>query len=346
MVIKFLNLGMTNRRLLSIVLFFWLISFLYLIIGAILFSRSSFEGVILIVFSQLLLLGEIIVCLFYIFPKFWRANKAISLTASVISLLLTIVFLRYSFEEVLFVKYLGFKPNPHLDPYYFIYDNFYFSLPGVFIALIVYLVAKSFEVEKKNKVLQAGMEQAELNFLKSQLNPHFLYNTLNYMYSIALPLSENLSTAILKLSDTMRYTLAQNKRDMLTLAEEVVFIEDYIALHSMQFHPNFYHTFSITGEIERLRMPPLLLAPFVENAIKHGITHIEKQPVNIRLNVTPAILEFEVSNYINTQFQQKGSGIGIANVKRRLEILYPGKHTLHMEKNDLVYRISLIVKLW
>ncbi|WP_293924853.1 sensor histidine kinase [Sphingobacterium sp. UBA6320] len=345
MAFKFLNLDMTNRRLLSIVLFFWLISFLYLIIGAVLFSRLSFEGVILIAFSQLLLLVEIVVCLFYIFPKFWRLNKAVPLTASIVLLLLTIVFLRYSFEEVLFVKYLGFKLNPHLDPFYFLYDNFYFSLPGVFIALIVYLVAKSFEVGKKNKALEAGMEQAELNFLKSQLNPHFLYNTLNYMYSIALPLSENLSTAILKLSDTMRYTLAQNKRDLLPLSEEVGFIEDYIALHSMQFYPHFYHTFSIEGAIDKLLFPPLLLAPFVENAIKHGITHVEKQPVNIRLDVTSKTLVFEVSNYINAQFREKGSGIGIANVKRRLEILYPGQHSLNMEKNDLVYRISLMVKL-
>lgn len=165
------------------------------------------------------------------------------------------------------------------------------------------------------------------------------------MYSIALPLSENLSTAILKLSDTMRYTLAQNKRDMLTLREEVRFIEDYIAMYSMQFHPNFYHTFSITARIDQLLFPPLLLVPFVENAIKHGITRVKKQRVNIRLYVWSKTLEFEVSNYIDKQFQEKGSGIGIANVKRRLEILYPEKHTLNMEKNDLVYRISLIVKL-
>lgn len=336
---------MTNRKLLIIVLFFWLISFLYLIVGAALFSRSSFEGVILIIFSQVLLLGEIIACVFYIFPNFWRVQKAIALIVHIVLLLLVIVVVRYAFEEVLFVRYLGFQPNPDLDPYFFLYDNFYFSLPGVFIGLIVYLVARSFDIEKKNKELQISMEQAELNVLKSQLNPHFLYNTLNYMYALAMPLSESLSTAILKLSDTMRYTLAQHKRSLLPLTEEVGFIGDYIALHSMQFSPHFYYLFSIDGDIDGLLFPPLLLAPFVENAIKHGVTHVETQPVVVRLKITDSLLVFEVHNLINVQAPQTGSGIGIANVRRRLEILYPGRHTLNMDKDDVVYRVSLSVKL-
>ncbi len=336
---------MTNRTLLGIVLFFWLISTLYLLTGAIIFSKSSFEGIILITSSQLLLLGKILLCLFYIFPRYWKKNKVIHLIVSITLLVLLSVTIRYYLEEVLFVRFLGFPPSPNLNPYFFVYDNFYFSFPGIFIGMIAYLVAKAFDVEQKNKQLRDHLQQAELNFLKSQLNPHFLYNTLNYMYAIALPISDKLSLAILKLSNTMRYTLTQNKKSLMPLSEEIQFIEDYIKLHAIQFEPAFYHHFSIEGNTDQIVFPPLVLVPFIENAIKHGITNVASTPIEIRLVASPQQLIFEVSNYINQQLKDEVSGIGLANVQRRLEILYPDKHTLLINNDSPLFKIKLTVNL-
>lgn len=336
---------MTNRRLLAIVLFFWIISLVYLLVGAVVFSKSAFQGVVLIATSHILLLGKILVCLFYIFPRFWKKTKVLQLIASTFSLMLLFVAIRFLLEEVLFVYYLGFPESSGLNPYFFIYDNFYYSAPGVFIGLIVYLAAKSFEASQQNKKLTESVQQAELNFLKSQLNPHFLYNTLNYMYAIAMPVSDKLSLSILKLSETMRYTLTQHKEGLMPLTEEISFIQNYIELHAIQFAPDFYYEFSVEGEVDQLLFPPLLLVPFVENAIKHGVKEIRTQPLEIRLELSQQQLRFWVSNHIHRRLKDMVGGVGLANVKRRLEILYPNKHTLVIENDSYIFKILLTVNL-
>ncbi len=332
-------------KLLRIALFFWLASTLYLLVGALAFAHSSFAGIVLITSTQILLLVKILICLFYIFPRYWRGDKVPHLLISILALSLLTVSIRYVLEEIIYVRFLKFDPTPGLDLYFFVYDDLYYSLPGIFAALVAFLVVRSFEVEQKHKELKVAMRQAELNFLKSQLNPHFLYNTLNYMYATALPLSDKLSNAILKLSDTMRYTLAQNEKTFTPLIDEVLFIEDYIQLQGLQHNNPLYYFFIREGAIDDTLFPPLILIPFVENAIKHGVVDTDSKPIRILLSVRDKKLTFEVSNYIQQRLKDNTNGIGLANVQRRLNILYPARHTLQIDASEEIYRITLTVNL-
>jgi two-component system LytT family sensor kinase len=336
---------MMNRKLLRIASFFWLVSTIYLLIGAFSFAHSSFAGILLIASSQILLLIKILICLFYIFPRFWRRDKIPQLIISILVLSLLTVSVKYVFEEILYVRFLGLEATPNLNLYFFVYDDLYYSLPGIFAALVAFLVVGSFEAEQKHKEFKESMRQAELNFLKSQLNPHFLYNTLNYMYAMALPLSAKLADAILKLSDTMRYTLAQNEKTFTPLIDEVSFIEDYFHLHGLQYNSLLYYHFVREGEIDDTLFPPLILVPFIENAIKHGVVNEDSKPINVLLSVRDGKLTFKVTNYIHLQLKDNTSGIGLANVRRRLNILYPSKHTLQINANQDIYHITLTVNL-
>lgn len=334
-----------DRKLLRIALFFWVASTIYLLVGALSFAHSSFAGILLIASSQILLLIKILICLFYIFPRFWERDKIPLLIISILILLLLTAGIRYVIEEILYVRFFELPPTPGLNLYFFVYEDLYHSLPGILAALVAFLVVGSFEAEQKHKELKASMRQAELNFLKSQLNPHFLYNTLNYMYAMALPLSDSLSHAILKLSDTMRYTLAHNEKTFIPLIDEVSFIEDYFQLHAIQYSSPLCYHFVKEGKIDSTLFPPLILVPFVENAIKHGVVDADSKPIRIRLSVRDGKLTFEVSNYINRRLKDNTSGIGLANVQRRLNILYPSKHALLINASQDIYSVTLTVSL-
>lgn len=334
-----------HRRVYKVIWIVWLLSTAYLLIGAVTFGRASSIGVVLIAQSQLVLLINILISTRYIFPRYWKKGKWMWLLVSIVILNLACVMLRFAIEESLLVRWLDFPKTENLNLLFYTYENFYYTLPGFFIALIIFLTARGFEMEKRNAELQSKMQEAELHMLKSQVNPHFLYNILNYIYAEALPISDKIARTVLKLAATMRYTLAQIEHRIMPLQDEVQFLQEYIDLHAVQSENGFYCHFEKEGLLDEVYLPTCMLLPFVENAFKHGVTNDASTPISIDLKVTPHMLHMKVKNKINRDLKDHANGIGLHNVRRRLAILYPDRHALQTKEEGDSYFTDLRISL-
>jgi len=199
-----------------------------------------------------------------------------------------------------------------------------------------------FKTELENKNLHA-----ELAFRKMQINPHFLFNTLNNIYSLSLDNSKETPGAILKLSEMMRYMLEETDDESKTvpLQNEINFINDYIELVHLGMAEKFYLKFNTEGDFKHKRILPLLLIPIVENAFKHGMLKDAENPVIINIAIQSNELKLMVSNKKRTLTKHVVSGIGLENVKTRLQLAYPGKHDLVIGESSHFYEIFLSVTL-
>lgn len=285
-------------------------------------------------------------CYLLVFPLFGLRGKLMKLILGILSALALFIVLRYTIEEVLFPYFFGFDNyNEGTSMKVYVGDNIYWGSPAIMVSAILWSVQNAFKREQENEVLRQEVTRAELAFLKSQINPHFLYNSLNYIYSLAIPVSEKLSTAVLHLSDLMRYTLKESPDGKVKLEQEVTYIENYIELFKMRFAPEFYVNFKAEGVDADQTVASLILIPFVENAFKHGVVNDAGRPVRIRLSVLGNRLTFTVSNTINRSQKDHSSGVGLTNIKRRLELLYPGQHELLISENGQTYKTTLNIIL-
>lgn len=284
-------------------------------------------------------------CYFWVFPKFMKLGKLPQLIGGIILALLLFQVSRYLLEQFLSYHWFGktnFRGNFSLTG--MILTNVYYGTWMIGICAAIYATQRYFEQQRLNGMLQEEATKAELSFLKNQINPHFLYNSLNYIYSLAIPLSEQLSDAVLKLSDMMRYTLKEHPDGMVNLIQEWQYIQDYVSFFRLRFDPQFCVKLEAEG-IQDQRIATLLLIPFVENAFKHGAVDDPKQPVKIKLNVVKNKLTFTVSNRISQKEKDPSSGIGLINVERRLKLIYPDRHELLISTNGRTYKTTLTMLL-
>lgn len=209
---------------------------------------------------------------------------------------------------------------------------------------------KQAEAELRLSEVESQQIRAELNLLKAQINPHFLFNALNSIYSLSLNQSEKTPSAVMLLSKLMRYHLESSNTPEVPLSEEVDFIHSYIELEKLRFGKKCIIDFDYTGVNESIRIPPLLLIPLVENCFKHGMSmEKERNEISINLHLKNKHLEFETMNSI----PEKGSNYsddkkvktGIPNVKRRLKILYDNRFQFNIEESKGKYHTSLIIDL-
>lgn len=187
--------------------------------------------------------------------------------------------------------------------------------------------------------------EMELQLLKSQLNPHFYFNTLNNLYGLAMIAPKKAPDAILKLSDIMEYVIYDCRHDKVPLAKEIKFLQSYIELEKLRYDTDAHIAMNVTGSADNRSISPMLLIQFVENAFKHGI---EKEKVNsflqININVHNGTLEYESHNSINS-YAGKNGGVGLTNVRKRLDLLYPQKHELQVVSGDHEFRVKLKLTL-
>jgi two-component system LytT family sensor kinase len=201
-----------------------------------------------------------------------------------------------------------------------------------------------FKNDRQKKEMEAEKLASELAFLKSQVNPHFLFNILNNICSLARKKSDETENAIIKLSQIMRYMLEDSKDEKVSLEKEVEYLQSYIELQRLRLPEMVKIDFSIGGRPELLSIEPLLLIPFIENAFKHGVSYQDSSEINIRLLCRGQALSFSVENHIakhQDETIEQGSGIGLKNVIRRLELLYPGKHQLQISDDGKKYHVVL-----
>jgi sensor histidine kinase YesM len=220
----------------------------------------------------------------------------------------------------------------------FFLDHLLYTLISLVFGVVFYFIRWSRYKELQQKDLEIQRRQAELSFLRSQINPHFLFNSLNNIYSLVYQGSGQALTAIAGLSDLLRYML-YDVAEKVPLATEMDYIRKYIGLQQLRFdHPAEVHI-KVDGSMEGVAIPPLLLIPFVENAFKHG--DLSKAGMDIYLQSSKQKTYFHCTNRKGLHQKDPGGGIGLENVKRRLSLLYPGRHVFLIEESPINFSINL-----
>lgn len=331
------------KKTIAIHVLCWLLLLSYFYLGQLLEngSRLSYFGYSMS-FVQIV---EFYLCYLWVYPRFMRKGKLPQLAGGILVTMAAFIALRYLIEEVLYLKFLGIHNYAsQTTALAYIQDNLYYGSSFIIVAAAIWSSQNAFKAERIHGQLKEEAIKAELAFLKSQINPHFLYNTLNYLYSLAIPVSDKMASAVLRLSDLMRYTLTEQEDGKVSLEKEIEYLSSYIELFRMRFEPAFYVSFDVEAFNAQLRITSLLLISFVENAFKHGVTTDPGNPVRIVLKANSKMLFFEVENRISQQEKDKSSGIGLYNVQRRLKLIYPGKHDLKIQNTEKSYKTTLTIQ--
>lgn len=202
-----------------------------------------------------------------------------------------------------------------------------------------------FSNERIQSSLESEKKDMELQFLKSQLNPHFLFNSLNNIYSLAYQKSEKTADAILKLSEIMRYMIYESNDSWVDLSKEVEYVTSFVELQKLRFKDGASIVITINGEIDGQKIVPLILISFVENAFKHGVANDPTDPIKINIIANQKILHFSVSNKKSTTNKDAMGGVGLNNVERRLQLLYPDRYKLNIVNSATHYTTELMLDL-
>lgn len=284
--------------------------------------------------------------IYYLFPKYLKKK---SLKVYIPVLILSVLLLTPIKGAILYI--INYN-----DPFIkedIISKLHYTFLTTFFIAgtsTVFKILSEWVKYQREKKKLEKEKLHSELKFLRSQINPHFLFNTLNNVYSLALVKSDKTPEVILKLSEILRYMLYECNVPKVLLSKEINYIENYLALERLRQKDDVKIDFMIEGEVNDQVISPLLFTPFLENAFKHGINRvIENASVDIILKVNKNKISFLVENtkpeFTTQDFEKKQGGIGLSNVKKRLKLLYPNKYSLDIENTKFSYKIDMNLDL-
>lgn len=214
------------------------------------------------------------------------------------------------------------------------------------VALGISTLSKWQEHKRTEEELRQRQMESELSYLKQQINPHFLFNALNSIYSLVISNSNDAGDAVLKLSAILRYMLYETDKPAVSLKNEIDMILDYLALQKLKSTGATKVSFAYGGEVENKHIPPLVLIPFIENAFKYGSDNVHESFIEISIDVKADQLLFDIKNsVVCAQKKSSDGGIGIANIKRRLEIMYPEKYFLTTKQQDNIYCVSLRIPI-
>ncbi|GAB4492065.1 MAG: histidine kinase [Saprospiraceae bacterium] len=227
--------------------------------------------------------------------------------------------------------------------------------PGIFGAFVMFglvwaassgirLNTEWSKAEARRRESENARLNAELAQLKSQLNPHFLFNTLNGIYTLTLAKNDAAPDAVLKLSHLLRYVMAETDADFVPLEKDLEHLRHFIELHRMRLTAKTPVTFQVEGDPADKQIAPLLLLPFVENAFKYGASAREVSPIDISLKIKNQTLYFYCQNLVRNR-PNDSSGIGVANTRRRLDLLYPEKYELDISEADGVFKVALQINI-
>jgi len=213
-------------------------------------------------------------------------------------------------------------------------------------SICISLINKLFETIKEKQQIEIEKTKAELAFLKSQVNPHFLFNTLYSIYYLSLEKSDKTPQAILKLSDIMRFVLTESQCEYVPLQKEIDYINIYIDLQKLRISEKTKVILMLTGNTKDRQIAPLLLIPFVENAFKYGVSSYKDTVIKITLQMNGSLLEFEVVNQkFSVSNEIESSNIGLENVLHRIQLLYPQKHWIDLRDEEDRYSVNLKIGL-
>lgn len=287
-----------------------------------------------------------IIILFYLnicflFPKHLQTKKFLSL----IGLLILFNFITICLRLVLVMLFNQTDVDSFIQSFtspVIFWNQFRVNLLFIGISFAYWFAQKNYRSEKNQQILEREILDARLNSLKNQINPHFLYNTLSFIYTRSLVYSQELASAIAKLSDMMRYSLGDIEADgKVSLEKEITHINNFIEIQQLRFSNKLNIVFEKTGNLSGCRIMPLLLITFVENAFKHGDLNDSDRPLTIRLGASEKLMNFEIKNKKVTWKKEPAHGIGLQNVRSRLALAYPSQHQLMIHDSVEDFTVNL-----
>lgn len=240
-------------------------------------------------------------------------------------------------RELSFVEYIFF---PEI-----LRKSVFAALLMLFMSGFIKIAQEWFKSEQQREALKVENLNAELKFLKSQINPHFLFNCLNTIYSLAHKHSSQTEHAIVKLSTIMRYMIYDSNEDKVLLQQELQYLEDYIDIQRLRLPEDIVVDYAVQGNPAGLKIEPMLLVPFVENAFKHGISYAEPSFIAIALAIERNQVRLVVENSRFRKRVAEVGGIGLQNVRKRLELLYTGDHELEITESENQFIVDLKIVL-
>jgi sensor histidine kinase YesM len=340
-----------NHPILRIIqhLAFWVLSFfVFLYIFKTGAKPEKVDYVYTILF-QLSLLLPVYINIELLLPKLGNWKKILLYILSLASIIILFAWFNYNF----FAKW-----STTLFPDYFFIS--YFTFREIIFFFIIYIVittllklSKSWflvsELQKELLEKEKQKTEVELKALKAQINPHFFFNTLNSIYSMALDKDDRLPNSVLQLSDLMRYFLYESKDNFIPLEKELTVVNNYIALQKLRSDAQLDIETKISGEISDQQIAPLLLITFLENAFKHGAKgSTERSFIRLLIGIEKNKLNFSIENnkgIVDELKTKDHGGLGLENVKRQLELLYPGKHSLNIKNSKDSFSVQLQLDL-
>lgn len=276
--------------------------------------------------------------------RFFDSRKYLPMLAALILVIAGYVSVRFLVEEWGFNLLFGihnYHYNSSFTWSYYAWDNAVNAMSYLAHAGVLKMVQDFFKNEQLKSQLLLEKQQAELSFLRSQLNPHFLFNTLNNIYTLTYQGSPAAPSALLKLSDMMRYMLYDSNENLVPLTKEVAYLKDLVALEKLRLPAEANVVFHIYGDPGVSYIAPLLLSPLVENAFKHGSFLNAAAWLTINLEMNALQLHLQVSNHTGRQFTDEQGGVGLRNIERRLQLLYPGRHELNWGRDQDTFTAEL-----
>ena len=242
-------------------------------------------------------------------------------------------------------------PDRHFGPRGFEFRQFSFVYSFIMIwaiSMVYHLIFQLQKSQQHSDKVYASALQSELSFLKAQINPHFLFNTLNNIYALTLKKSEMAPVAVMKLSNLMRQLTNDTGVDYVPFEEEEKFIRDYIELQQLRLTEKTKVIYETSKDFDHLKIAPRLLVPFIDNAFKYGVSNRTESEIIIRLDIKGSVLKFFISNakhVSGTDSLEESLGVGLENAKRRLDLLYNGKYNLKISDNTEFFIVNLEIDL-
>ncbi|KUG11320.1 histidine kinase [Elizabethkingia sp. HvH-WGS333] len=332
---------MKKNQIIFLHLFYWLLLVINNLIAIVVFD--SRYNLLKFTFFVVNILG-FYANYFFIVPKFINPKK---LYLSVIGFFLAVfcfVLFRYSVEEILLPKIIGRGNYAEGTPFlFYFYDNIYFSSLTIFVSTSLWLFSYYSKLEKERVQLIEEKKNAELQALKTQINPHFIFNSLNNIYSLVYQNSDKALPALEELSQLLRYSTKDLEKDFILLDKEVGYMESLIALEKLRIKNPELIIFDKDIKNPKLLISPMLLVPFVENAFKHG--DINGKGMELKVSDDNSRLHFYLRNSKKQRMKDFSSGIGIGNVKKRLQLIYPDKHWLEITETEDTFIVDLKIEL-
>lgn len=333
---------MFTRKLIWLQCATWIFFFLFLL----LYSVQKWETIYLAVMSCAIGVGSYIICVYtnalWLMPRFWRKKRKTGFFIYSILFLLSLIIVRMALESWLIFPY-----HKQLGFYNFSLAQFLFSTITVslafFLGAILNTLDDYFLLQRKQESMQLQQTAAELNLLKAQVQPHFLFNTLNNIYYLAYTKSDLAATVIARLSSIMRYFVDEAPKEKVPLSTEISFLKNYIELEQIRMLHAATLSFEHTGVDEMIRIPPMLLIPLVENIYKHGVDKsVPDNEICISLKMKDGYLHFHTGNTVHPVEKPAGSGVGLDNLRKRLQLLFGKDFTLTTEQSGNHYQVQLI----